>query len=651
MRQASKILPIFACFLLTASCADGSNPLDPNKKHDVIDPDRGLTRNDFENLHNLETLTSDPAVTANVLEPPIPDLAEILAAPRPPKIAQTKLVSVAVTDDVPLKDVLIELARLADVDIEVDAGITGGIAFRAKDRPFNEVIERIADLAGLRYKVKNNVLRVERDTPYVQTYALDMLNINRSAQGNIGVNSSGGGSGGSSGGSSSSSSSSGGSGSSASSSSSGGGTSTGSSSTINASSEADFWAKFEDGVKNILSYKPSSLVSVTSVATQPAAPSPAAPADPNNPAPPPATAPAPVAASETGNSNTGGTFYTLNRQAGTLTVSATERQHDIIKRFVNAIESNASTQVLIEAKIVEVALNDRYQTGINWSELGTKSFRLSGDLDAVTSTDSSRAPATITVLKHDALRVLGDGVDLSAAVKLLQEFGTTRALSSPRLNAINNQQAVLSFVENVLYFRIECKVTDAVAGTGGSTGTPAKVDVTTKDETKPIGIVMALQPSINKDTNEITMSIRPTLTRITKLVADPGFELCKAQAASTLDPSSPLLDTLQNVESKFPQVETRELDSILKVQSGQIMVIGGLLEDKITNTDAGVPGVSEVPYFGNFFKSVDKSNVKKELVILMRATVVSPHGYVDQADKAIYQKFIQDPRPLEFDAQ
>ena len=78
------------------------------------------------------------------------------------------------------------------------------------------------------------------------------------------------------------------------------------------------------------------------------------------------------------------------------------------------------------------------------------------------------------------------------------------------------------------------------------------------------------------------------------------------------------------------------------------MVIGGLLEDRVMNTDSGVPGVSEVPYFGNLFKDVEKVNYKKELVILIRATIMGHNGYMDQADKNVYQKFIQDPRPINF---
>ena len=139
-----------------------------------------------------------------------------------------------------------------------------------------------------------------------------------------------------------------------------------------------------------------------------------------------------------------------------------------------------------------------------------------------------------------------------------------------------------------------------------------------------------------------------TLSRATAFVTDPGFEVGKANAAAQLDADSPVIDTLQAIESKIPQLEVRELDSIMKVKSGQVMVIGGLLEDKVINADAGVPGVSEVPYLGNLFKSVDKQTTKKELVILIRATVVGPHGYVDKADKGVYQKFMRDPRPLEF---
>jgi MSHA biogenesis protein MshL len=675
LKHTRGLLYLTSCLALLSSCVDGYNPSDPTNpnKHDIIDPRANLTREDYRGLNEVETYQNRPGEKAgNIMEPPIPDLAEILTLPSPPKLGETKLVSVAVTDDIPLKDVLIELARLAEVDIEVDSGVTGGIAFRAKDRPFNEVIARIADMAGLRYNMKNNVLRVERDTPYIHTYRLDMLNIDRSSSANIGVGSTGGnsqsGSSGSTGGTSGGGSNnnrnnnSSGSGSGSGSSLSSSGNFSGSNSNIVAESKSDFWAKFEESLTKIIAYQPTALVSATTIAAQPVQGQPeqanGAPQDPNAPQNFNAPPPAPVAPSQqppaangaapataTGNSNVAGSFYSLNRQAGTLTVSATERQHEVIRQFLNEIESNISSQVLIEAKIVEVALSDNYQSGINWTNFGTSSIKFSGDLDGVTSSNTSIGAPTITLLKDN---LLGPNIDLSTAVKLLSEFGTTRALSSPRLNAMNNQQAVLSFVENLLYFDVKIKVTPGTAGTATTAATQPTVDVDSTPETAPVGIVLTLQPSINQEAEEITLSVRPTLSKVTKFVPDPGFEIGKANAAALLDASSPIIDTLQAVESQIPQLEVRELDSIMKVKSGQVMVIGGLLEDKVINTDAGVPGVSEVPYLGNLFKSVTKTTSKKELVILIRATIVSPHGSVDKADKGLYQKFIKDPRPLEF---
>ncbi|MFW0777536.1 MAG: secretin N-terminal domain-containing protein [Rickettsiales bacterium] len=621
MKQLSKLLSISVFFALTSSCAES----DRIEDHDPIDRDVGLTRGDFKKLHDIASYEKPdgPTLTANVLEPPLPDLAEILAAPKPPKVASTQLVTVAVTDDVPLKDVLVELGRLADIDIEIDSGITGGISFRAKERPFNEVIERIANMAGLRYRVENNVLRVERDTAYIETYPLDMLNITRQSSGSI---TTGGGSGGSGGGSSSGSSS-GGSG--------GGGGS--SNSSITAESASDFWEKFEESITRILGFQSSTLVSSTSVAAQPVLPG------PDGSTPPVAAVPG----SATGNSSTAGTFFSLNRQAGTLTISGTERQHDMVKQFLRVIESNISSQVLIEAKIVEVTLNDKYQTGINWTKLGPTGFALSGDLDPVIATNPTTSAPAITFLKDNFL----GGVDLSGAVSLLSEFGTTRALSSPRLNAMNNQQAVLSFVENFVFFDVSIDVTAAVPASGTSPAIPAEIEVESEQQEAPIGIVLTLQPSINKETNEVTLSVRPTLTKLVSTVADPGFEIGKARALSELiasGASSDVINSVRSVTSNIPQLEVRELDSILKVKSGQIMVIGGLLEDSVTNVDTGVPGVDEVPYLGNLFKGVEKTNSKKELVILIRATIVDSAGYMDHADKSIYKKFIQDPRPIEF---
>lgn len=656
MKQVTaRLILLLSCTVLTSSCGSAKEAT-IDTVVDPIDRDGALTRQDFRDMRNNDAIKK-PQITANlgnVVEPPIPSLAEIIAAPPKPKIGETQLVSLAVTDDVPLKDVLIEVARLANVDIDVDSSITGGVSLRATDKPFNEVIERIANMAGLRYSMKNGVLLVERDTPYMQVYTLDLLNIDRNSQSSIYSSNSPGGSIPSSGSTSSGGSSSGGSGSSGSSGATSGGS--GSSSSIDYKTSGDFWVKFESGINQILSYTPAQRTSATTIAAQPAPPAqaeqggtPAIPTPgikpmqasgfgvaPGQPAVPSASAPI-VASNQSS--------YILNRQAGTLSVSATQKQHEAIKRFIDKISKNASAQVLIEAKIVEVELNDTYQTGIDWKNFGTNHLNFAGTLNTVTPANTGVTSPIISVLKPN---VFGSGVDLSAAVSLLDEFGTTRGLSSPRLHAVNNQQAVLSFAENLIYFKVDIDVTDAVPGTSTTAGIPAKVKVNSTQLSTPVGLVLNLQPSINTESSEVTLSIRPTLTRFVKNIPDPGFEVSKANAIAALPSGSPAITALIATHSDYPQIETRELDSIVKIKSGQALVIGGLLEDKITNTDTGVPYASEVPVIGNLFKSVDKRNSKKELVIFIRATIVGSNGNADPYDKGVYEKFIQDPRPLKF---
>lgn len=653
MKHAGKLITILFCAALTASCDKLNDPnIFDSKRNDYIDQDALLNRDDFRNMRDPATLKKPGVeITGAVSEPPIPELAEILSAPQPPKIGASQLVSVAVTDDVPIKDVLLELARLAKVDIDVDASITGGVAIRATDRPFNEVVERIADLAGLRYSMKNGVLRVERDTPYIKTYSLDLLSVDRSSQSSINSSSTSAGSsgGGSSGGGS-------------------GGSTGGSTSSINYKSDSDFWTKFEAGINQILVYVPATRTSATTIATQPA-PAPGAssatPVVPGGPAGTSATPPgmkpmqqagiqaapvaapaAPVAAPAAAGAATSA-YYIVNRQASTLTVNGTDKQHELVKAFLSRIEANTSSQVLIEAKVVEVALSSNYQSGIDWTKFGTDNVKFNGNLANVKTTDTDLSSPTLTIIKNN---IFGSKVDLSAAVKLLDEFGTTRSLSSPRLNAMNNQQAVLSFVENIIYFDLKVEVTPGTAATGTSAATQATVSVTKQEKSVPEGIVLSLQPSINKDTNEVTLSVRPTLTKVTKFIDDPSYPIQSAIAVSTLGGAvdSAIVQKIVNAKSQVPQVESRELDSIVKIKSGQTLVIGGLLEDKIINQDSGVPGVSEVPWLGNLFKSVDKTNSKKELVIFIRATIVPTTGNADNADKGLYEKFIQDPHPLKF---
>jgi MSHA type pilus biogenesis protein MshL len=525
----------------------------------------------------------------------------MLAAPRPPKIGESRLVSLSVTDDVPLKDVLIELARLADVDVEIDSGIKGGISFRAKDRPFNEVIERIANLAGLRYEIQHGVLRIERDVPYIQNYNLDFLNIVRSSSSNTKISTdvlslSSSASGSTSGESS--------------------GISTGSSSAIESKADDDLWKSLENGVKQILAYTPKSR----SDGSGSDADAEKASAEEDK-----------KAEDKSKKSGTDdNSELVINKRAGILSVSATHQQHELIKEFLSRIATNASAQVLIEAKIVEVSLDDEFSSGIDWSMLkGNGTFNIAQDVDNTAS--------NLTTL---ALTDGNLGVDLNAAVKLTQTFGAAHTLSSPRLHAINNQQAVLTFAENRIFFEVKIQKEPDKTNSDGSTEKGA-TSIESIRRSVPIGIILNIIPSVNLEDNEVTLNVRPTLSRQVSTVVDPGSALINQQIIA----ENPNAETFVN---EVPIVEVRELDSVLKIKSGQVMVIGGLMEEAASSTEKGMPGMSEVPWFGNLFKSQEKSDKVKELIIFIRATIINPNGNSHQADQDIYKTFTSDSRPLTF---
>lgn len=618
MRPTSRIVS----WAVTATCVlslCGCSFLDsfvPKKgdNTDVMDRQQNLSLDDFRNLNKIDKepdADGDPKVTAQLGAPPIPDVAQVLAAPRPPKVANTKLVTLAVTDDVPLRDVLLELGRLANVDIEVGPGLdTTGINLRATDRPFNEVIERIATLGHLRYKTTGSSIRVEKDLPYIKNYSLDFLNLVRSSTSTYQISTS------ILGNSSSSGSNSGGSSNNATSSASGGGSgvtptsvgTTGTQSNISGNSDSDMWSGLEASLNEIIAYDPN-------------------PSTTNTPGSNGTSSTLAGAKSGTGAVGTGlnGGSIVINRQAGVLSANATEAQHEMIAHFLAMMTRNSAAQVLIEAKIVEVQLTDQFAAGVDWNKILNKtigSYQQIGSYAPDTLTDAISANGPTVGAGTGSVAFGIDGSNLNVVLRAAQEFGTTRTLSSPRLSATNNQQAVLTFARNEVFFNCTTTPGSTVVSNGSSIPQAASTNCT--PNAVPIGIILNILPAINLDKQEVVLNVRPTLTRV---------------VATTPDPTPGVTNT-------YPVVEVRELDSVMRVTSGGIMVIGGLMEDITRNTSGMVPGVGEVPIFGDLFKSRSEDSSKRELIIFIKATIVNPDGSSDRIDRKVYNKYVTDPRPL-----
>jgi MSHA biogenesis protein MshL len=559
---------------------------------DRIDPYGDLNREDYSDLAKRDGsyFNSGKPVGPKIR---MPDVTDLLSEPESQKIANDKLVSISVNENVPLKDVIIELARRAEVDVEIDKNIDGGIIFVAKDKPFSQVIDRIANMAGLNYSFDDGILKISKDTPVIKNYKFNILDLTRNSSSSVTTSFT---VGSSAGGSSSSSDSSSSSGSAA-----GGAISGGSTASLNSQSgDGDIWTNITAGVTQILSM----YISDDSSAAQPADGS------------APAT-----------NANRSG-IISVNKNAGMVTILATNRQHKAVKEYLDRIHIELTSQVLIEAKVVEVTLNDEYNSGINWNL-----FLNGGDVGIGGGFGATGVGATIADIGTDdgfiasalPFDLFGDNnTTLDGAIELLQTFGTTRSLSNPRISALNNQFAVLNFSKNEVYFLISESETTTTSSGGSTTSGGVETEV----QTVPIGVVLAIQPSIDLQKKEILMNVRPTLTRVTDRISDPGADIIASN--NGLDP-----DTFN---SQIPVVDTRELDTTLRVKNGEIMVIGGLLEEASNNTDTGLPGASGLPFIGNAFKGVSKLTTNVETVIFIKATIVPGRG-VSVEDEEFYKKF------------
>ena len=294
-----------------------------------------------------------------------------------------------------------------------------------------------------------------------------------------------------------------------------------------------------------------------------------------------------------------------------MSVRATQKQHEKIQEFLDRVQASAKRQVLIEASIVEIQLNDQYQAGVDWSRLGAGGA-LSGFTFQQSLLGNALTTAPAIAVGYNKSTALGD---LAASVRLLQTFGDTKVLSSPKLMVLNSQTAILKAVDNLVYFTI-AGTTQASTGPG----IPAITTFTTTPHTIPVGVWMSVTPQVNEN-GTVTINVRPTISR---------------QSGSVKDPNPSLI-----IPSLIPQITVREMESMLQVPSGSTVILGGLMQDSIANTTSGVPGLLNVPVIGNAFKVKNNNSTKTELVIFLRPTVI-PNASLESDELQSYKQYLPE---------
>jgi len=517
-----------------------------------------------------EGLREKPEISSGHIQGPEEPSAEPAAIPEPVRIAPAvpepqPLVSetthTVVVYDVPVRELLFSLARDSNLNLDIDPGIDATITMNAVDQPLVPLLERITEYTGLRFVLRDNVLKVRRDVPYLQNYVLDSINMARRSTGNVQVatqiQSTGGGAGGDT--------------------DTGGNVGNSSDTLVQINSDYDFYSTLYANIEAIIS---DGVINEQ-------------------------------AGADTVNPN-----IIINRESGVLGVRATKRQHAEIQRFLDTVESSVEKQVLIEATIAEVKLSDSYQAGIDWTkinEAGTSGVNFSQTL----VDEALNSPPNFVFNITDF-----DGEDvLSATLTALETFGDVSVMSSPKVMAMNNQTAVLKVVDNLVYFTLEVNIDNTSTTVGEGRLTTFETEIFTV----PVGFVMTVTPFID-DENEVVLNVRPTISRVIDFVQDPNPALAEA-----------------DVVSEIPIIQVREVESVLRINSGDIAVIGGLMQDEIQRKSNQVPVLGSLPWVGSAFRYDDDSSVKTELVIFIQPRVTQDASL--RGDLKDFQRYLPDAPP------
>lgn len=488
-----------------------------------------------------------------------------------------------VVNNVAVHDLLFALARDAKVNVDIHAGITGFVTLNAIDQTLPQLLSRIAKQVDMRFELDGENLAVMPDTPFLKHYGVDYVNIARQVNGSVAANSQ---------------ISSGLPGNSATPSSMGSSAGNVSNMRIENSSKNQFWESLERNIKDILRetdkilpegssetlIEQSSNQSASGLAALPqtsgkrtaqnsqllqAIPSPSS------------NSQAVGNATVRRNTFREAAAVIMNAESGIIAVRATQRQHERIREFVDQVAGAARRQVLIEATIAEVTLKNGYEQGIDWTQLSGKGLveYIGNPLKSTTNLKYTRDQ------------------NPNALISLLDTFGTTKVLSSPRLSVLNNQTALLKVVENYVYFTVKADTT-STANVGTST------TYTTTPQTVSVGLVMGVTPQISSN-DMVTLNIRPTITSVGREIADPNPDLRK-----------------NGIENLVPMIRTREVESVMRIASGNIAILGGLMDDKIDYQTQRVPLLGQLPLAGELLNNRNNQSQKSELVIFLRPVVI-----------------------------
>ena len=532
----------------------------------------------------------------------------------PPPKPQIKAPTYSVVvNEVPVKELLFALSRDTRQNIDVHPSIQGSVSLNAIDETLPAILERISQQVSIRYRTEGKTILVMPDLPYFKTYKVNYINMSRDASASIGTSGEISGSPVTSGAGTNQ----------AAAPSSSGSVST---SKVDSKSANNFWEVLRQNMEAIL----SASKAVTQSADQRSARVEAERAAKEERI-------AQAEAVSRAGGNAASLFNTafgqnpistsdskneivVNAVAGTVSVLATEKEQVLIQQYLDSVGSSSQRQVLIEATIVEVTLSNNYQGGVDWNRLAASIGNGATFKQELLGAPPTGGPNGLTIGYTNPNSRVGS---VSATIRLLEQFGNTRVLSSPKLMALNNQTALLKVVDNIVYFNVQAQTQVAISVNAITT-------FTTTATTVPVGLIMSVLPQIT-DSGTVNLTVRPTISRVTSFVNDPNPSL---QVDST---GKALTNPIQNL---VPQIQVREMESVLQAGSGQTIILGGLMQDNVRRDRDAVPGLGRLPFpAGDVFSYRDEAVSKTELIIFIKPTVIS-NPSLDSDELKFFRRFL-----------
>ena len=531
--------------------------------------DRPLRTPDVSHAVRAELAT--PAARPSAVVPT--KVSDALAEPAPkamPVPAEPKLD--LLVNDAQAREVFLAIVADTRYSMLMHPDVSGKLSVTLRGVTVTEALEAIRDVYGYDFKIEGRRIVVYAPTLQTRVFTINYPHALREGTSELRVSS---GSSGNSNNSNNSSANSTGAANGTSGSSSGTGASTQQiGSRVTTSSRTDFWAELSDAVKGMLG-------------------------------------------------GGAGRNVIVSPQAGIMAVRGMPDELRQVAQFLKAAQIAVERQVMLEAKIVEVELRDGFQSGIDWSALrnsgkytgvmgtvggGTaNNVLINGVTNNVPGFASGNAPTLADTLSLPGaggglfgLALATDG--FQAVLGFLETRGDIQILSSPRIATLNNQKALLKVGTDEFFVT---NVSGGTASTAASSTTSSTAPTLPTLTLTPFfsGIALDVTPQID-DGNNITLHVRPSVTNVT-------------EKTKQID-----LGTIGNYKLPLASSSVNESDTMVRIQDGNIVAIGGLMQMESNRTSSGMPGTSDVPFLSSILGHKANSGRKKELVVLIKPTII-----------------------------